>query len=128
MPNFLTREDVLMLHDDQIASFGGTPGLRDEGLLASALAQPQMTFGQQRLHSTVPEQAAAYLYHLVMNHPFVDGNKRTAFAVMDTFLRVNGYRLMLTDDAAFDLVMRVARGQLDKAGVAHELADALARG
>jgi death-on-curing protein len=71
-----------------------------------------MTFGQQRLHSTVPEQAAAYPYHLVMNHPFVDGNKRTAFAVMDTFLRVNGYRLTLTDDAAFDLVMRVARGQL----------------
>ncbi|TVP64978.1 MAG: type II toxin-antitoxin system death-on-curing family toxin [Leptolyngbya sp. LCM1.Bin17] len=128
MPKFLTREDVLMIHDDQIASFGGTPGLRDDGLLSSALAQPQAMFEQQLLHPTIPEQAAAYLYHLAMNHPFVDGNKRTAFAVMDTFLRVNDYRLMLTDDAVFGLVMRVAQGQLDKAGIAEELADALAQG
>lgn len=117
-----------MIHDDQIASFGGTPGLRDEGLLTSALAQPQAMFGQQRLHPTIPEQAAAYLYHLAMNHPFVDGNKRTAFAVMDTFLRVNGYRLTLTDDAAFGLVMRVVQGQLDKAEIIEELADALVQG
>jgi death-on-curing protein len=127
-PNFLTREDVLMIHDDQIASFGGTPGLRDEGLLDSALAQPQAMFGQQWLHPTIAEQAAAYLYHLAMNHPFVDGNKRTAFAVMDTFLRVNGYRLTLTDDAAYDLVLRVVQGQLDKAGIAGALVDALAQG
>ena len=117
-----------MIHDDQIASFGGMPGLRDEGLLDSALAQPQAMFGQQWLHPTIPEQAAAYLYHLAMNHPFVDGNKRTAFAVMDTFLRVNGSRLTLTDDAAYDLVLRVVQGQLDKAGIAGELADALAQG
>jgi death-on-curing protein len=116
-----------MIHDDQIASFGGTPGLRDEGLLDSALAQPQATFGQQWLHPTIPEQAAVYLYHLAMNHPFVDGNKRTAFAVMDTFLRVNGYRLTLTDDAAYDLVLRAVQGQLNKSGVAGELADALAQ-
>lgn len=128
MPNFLSREAVLMIHADQIASFGGTPGLRDEGLLTSALAQPQATFGQQRLHVTIPEQAAAYLYHLAMNHPFFDGNKRTAFAVMDTFLRVNGYQLRLTDDAAFGLVMRVVQGQLDKAGIAEELTNALVQG
>jgi death-on-curing protein len=127
-PNFLPREDVLMIHDDQIASFGGTPGLRDEGLLDSALAQPEATLGQQWLHPTIPEQAAAYLYHLAMNHPFVDGNKRTAFAVMDTFLRVNGYRLTLTDDAAYDLVLRVVQGQLDKVGIAGELADTLVQG
>lgn len=117
-----------MIHDDQIASFGGTLGLRDEGLLDSALAQSQAMFGQQWLHPTIPEQAAAYLYHLAMNHPFVDGNKRTAFAVMDTFLRVNGYRLTLTDDAAYELVLWVVQGQLDKAGIAGELADALAQG
>jgi death-on-curing protein len=63
-----------------------------------------------------------------MNRPFVDGNERTAFAVMGTFLRVNGYRLTLTDEAAYDLVLRVVQGQLDKAGIAGELADALAQG
>jgi death-on-curing protein len=127
MPDFLTFEDVLMIHADQIASFGGTPGLRDEGLLMSALAQPEVMFDQQLLHPTISEQAAAYLYHLAMNHPFVDGNKRTAFAVMETFLRVNAYRLTLTDNEVYDLVMRVVEGALDKAGIAGQLAGALQR-
>ena len=74
---FLSLDEVLELHDDQISSFGGTPGLRDEGLLESALAQPQATFGGQFLHPTIAEQAAAYLYHIAMNHPFIDGNKRS---------------------------------------------------
>lgn len=117
-----------MIHDDQIASFGGTPGLRDQGLLASALAQPQAMFAQQLLHPSIPEQAAAYLFHLAMNHPFVDGNKRTAFAVMDTFLRVNGYRLTLSDNAAYELVLRVVKGEIDKAGINEELANALVSG
>jgi death on curing protein len=77
------------------------------------------------LHSNIAEQAAAYLYHLAMNHPFIDGNKRTAFAVMDTFLRLNGYNLKLTDDEAYDLVMRVVQKMLDKVGLADELTKAL---
>jgi death-on-curing protein len=77
------------------------------------------------MHPILADQAAAYLYHLSRNHPFVDGNKRTAFAVMVTFLRVNGYRLTLTDDDAYDLVMQVAQGQLDKAVLAAQLAAAL---
>lgn len=77
------------------------------------------------MHPTLADQAAAYLYYLSRNHPFVDGNKRTAFAVMVTFLRVNGYRLTLTDDDAYDLVMQVAQGQLDKAVLAAQLAAAL---
>ena len=113
-PKFLSLDEVLELHADQISSFGGTPGVRDEGLLESALAQPQATFGGQFLHPTISEQAAAYLYHIAMNHPFIDGNKRTAFAVMDTFLRLDGCALNLTDDRAFDLVMRVARGTMTK--------------
>jgi death-on-curing protein len=87
---------VLSIHARQIERFGGTPGVRDEGLLESALAQPQATFGGQFLHPTISEQAAAYLYHIAMNHPFIDGNKRTAFAVTDTFLRLNGCALNLT--------------------------------
>jgi death-on-curing protein len=113
-PKFLSLDEVLELHDDQIYSFGGTPGVRDEGLLESALAQPQATFGGQFLHRTISEQAAAYLYHIAMNHPFIDSNKRTAFAVTDTFLRLNGCTLNLTDDRAYDLVMRVARGTMTK--------------
>jgi death-on-curing protein len=77
------------------------------------------------MHPILADQAAAYLYYLSRNHPFVDGNKRTAFAVMVTFLRVNGYRLTLTDDDAYDLVMQVAQGQLDKAVLAAQLAAAL---
>jgi death-on-curing protein len=116
-PNFLTYEKVVQIHQDQIEAFGGSSGIRDEGLLYSALAQPQATFGQEMLHPSIPEQAAAYLYHLVMNHPFVDGNKRTAFAVTDVFLRLNGYRLTLTDSLAYVLVIQVAEGQVDKAGI-----------
>jgi len=105
---------VLSIHARQIERFGGTSGVRDEGLLESALAQPQATFGGQFLHQTISEQAAAYLYHLAMNHPFIDGNKRTAFAVADTFLRLNDCTLNLTDDRAYDLVMQVARGTMTK--------------
>lgn len=119
-PKFLSLDEVLELHADQIASFGGTAGVRDEGLLESALAQPQATFGGQLLHPTISEQAAAYLYHIAMNHPFIDGNKRTAFAVTDTFLRVNGRTLNLTDDRAYDLVMRVARGTMTKEELSSE--------
>ncbi|WP_333202436.1 MULTISPECIES: type II toxin-antitoxin system death-on-curing family toxin [unclassified Microcoleus] len=89
---------VVNIHARQIERFGGTPGLRDEGLLESALAQPQATFGGQLLHPTIAEQAAAYLYHIAMNHPFIDGNKRSAFAVTDTFLRLNGCTLNLTSE------------------------------
>ena len=124
-PDFPTRDQVLLLHADQIATYGGTDGLRDQGLLDSALAQPRTTFGGELLHPTLAEQAAAYLYHLARNHPFVDGNKRTAFAVTHTFLRVNSVRLSLTDDEAYDLVMQVAQGQIDKPTLASILANAL---
>jgi death-on-curing protein len=113
-PNFITKNTFLSIHARQISSFGGTPGVRDEGLLESALAQPQATFGGELLHPTIAAQAAAYLYHIAMNHPFIDGNKRSAFAVTDTFLRLNGFYLNLTDDRAYDLVMQVARGIMTK--------------
>lgn len=113
-PKFIPLSVVLAIHDDQIASFGGTPGLRDEGLLQSALAQPQASFDGQLLHPTIAEQAAAYLYHLAMNHPFLDGNKRTAFAVMDTFLRLNGYSLNLPNDRTYQFVMQVVESRMSK--------------
>lgn len=125
-PDFLNQTTVLKIHARQIEKFGGTPGIRDEGLLESALAQPQATFAGELLHPTIYEQAAAYLYHLAMNHPFIDGNKRTAFAVMDTFLRLNGYSLNLTNEQAYDLVMQVAQSQMSKSDLAGCLEKAIA--
>jgi death on curing protein len=94
-------------------------------MLDSALDQPQATFGRQLLHKTVPEQAAAYLFHLAQNHPFVDGNKRVAFAAADTFLRLNGYRLQLSDREAYRMVMKVASGKLKKDALVLEITSAV---
>ena len=126
-PKFLDTETVLRLHDRQIERFGGRTGVRNRGLMESALAQPQATFGGELLHPTLADQAAAYLYHLAKNHPFIDGNKRTAFAVMDTFLRLNGARLGLPPEQAYELTMHVAQGQLSKDALAQRLAAAIAQ-
>lgn len=111
---FLSSSQVIDIHQRLIHRFGGTAGVRDSGLLDSAISQPQATFGGELLHPTIHEQAAAYLYHLAMNHPFVDGNKRTAFAAMDTFLRLNNYSLNLSQEDAYTLVMEVAQGEMTK--------------
>lgn len=112
---------VLKIHQRQIERFGGTDGVRDEGLLESALAQPQTTFGGELLHPTIAEQAAAYLFHLSMNHPFIDGNKRTAFAAMLTFLRLNNYSLNISQDEAYNLVIRVVERHISKEELARVL-------
>jgi death on curing protein len=112
-PKFLAISQVLD-HQRQIQRFGGTSGVRDESLLDSALAQPKATFGGELLHPTIGEQAAAYLYHLAMNHPFIDGNKRTAFAVMLIFLNLNGYTLNLSQEQAYNLVIRVVQKEISK--------------
>lgn len=113
-PKFLSKSLVLALHQDMIEVFGGSSGVRDEGLLESAASQAQATFGGQLLHSTIHEQAAAYLYHLSRNHPFIDGNKRTACAAMETFLELNGYQLALSDEDEYNLVLQVAQGNMTK--------------
>ena len=113
-PRFISISQVLDIHQDEINSFGGTSGVRDEGLLDSALAQAQATFGGELLHPTIYDQAAAYLYHLAMNHPFIDGNKRTAFAVMDTFITLNGYTLNLSQEQAYNLVIQVVQKEISK--------------
>ncbi len=120
-PNFLSKSTVLKIHHRQVEKFGGTAGVRDEGLLESALAQPQATFFGEYLHVTIYEQAAAYLYHIAKNHPFIDGNKRTAFAVMDTFLRINNYVLNTNNQETYTLVLQVAEGSIDKKEIANYL-------
>jgi death-on-curing protein len=90
-PEFIEKDTAIAIHKYLIEQFGGSLGVRDEGLLESALAQPQATFFGELLHPTIAEQAAAYLYHLAKNHAFVDGNKRVALGVTEAFLRLNGY-------------------------------------
>jgi death-on-curing protein len=115
---FLTLDDVLSLHAGQIARYGGSPLVRDVGLLESAAATPTATFGGELLHASLEEQAAAYLFHLVKNHPFVDGNKRTGLVAMLAFLGLNGRWLDAPDDDLTDLVLGVAEGRVTKAEVA----------
>jgi death-on-curing protein len=125
MPRFITVAEAIAIHDDQVARFGGSPGIRDVGLLESAIAQPEATFFGELLHPTIASQAVAYLFHISRNHPFLDGNKRTALAVADTFLLVNGYSLVLSDEALYDLVQNVAQGLMDKDTATGLIADNL---
>jgi death-on-curing protein len=117
-PAFLTLDEVLAIHAHQVSRYGGALGIRDRGLLESALAMPQATFGDELLHPSLHEQAAAYLFHLVKNHPFIDGNKRVGLASCLAFLRLNGVRIRASDDELVDLVLGVASGDRSKAAVA----------
>ncbi len=117
-PVFLTLDEVLALHADQIERYGGSAGLKDAALLESALAAPQATFDGVLLHGSLPEQAAAYLFHLVKNHPFVDANERIGLAAALAFLGLNGLWLEAEPDALAELVVAVASSQADKAEVA----------
>jgi len=123
MTLFLTQEEVLRAHETQIALYGGSTGIRDIGLLESALSMPQASFGGTYLHSNLYEMAAAYLFHIVSNHPFVDGNKRTGMVAAITFLDMNGYWFneeneKKLDDALEALVLSVACGEIGKDEIA----------
>lgn len=118
MPEFLTLEDVLELHAGQISTYGGSPGLRSLDLLESAIAQPQMMFGGQFLHADLFEMAAAYLFHLVQNHPFVDGNKRIGLEAALVFLELNDTSIEVADEPLTELVLGVAQGQIHKPQIA----------
>jgi death-on-curing protein len=115
---FLSLAETLQIHADQIARYGGEPGTRDLNLLKSALAMPPATFADQFLHDDLFEMAAAYLFHIVRNHPFVDGNKRTGAMAAYTFLALNGYELDAPPEDLVEFVMALARGERSKADAA----------
>ena len=117
-PLFLTLDEALAIHADQIRRYGGSHGVRDIGLLSSALAMPRASFGGMYLHTSLAEMAAAYLFHLAQNHPFLDGNKRTALAAALAFIWINDQRLEAGDDELTELVMGIAAGRLGKADAA----------
>ena len=115
---FLTLDDALEVHRDQIERYGGTLGVRDNGLLESALAAPQSGFGGHYLHADLFEMASAYLFHLVQNHPFLDGNKRVGAAAALTFLVMNGIETKIPNQALVQMVLSVAQGRTEKMAIA----------
>ena len=120
-PHFLYKHTVLDIHDDQIAEHGGDPGIRDEGLLESALAQPMARFAGEYLHADLFAMAAAYLFHLTNNHAFVDGNKRTGLAAALVFLDANGFEVADEGTELADMVLEMVEQRRDKAWTADQL-------
>ncbi len=118
IPLFLDLNRVLAIHRSVIERYGGSEGIRDAGLLHSAVAMPQAGFGGQLLHPDLFEMAAAYLYHLVQNHPFVDGNKRVGAASAIVFLAMNDTPLHPDEEGLVEITLRVATGQAGKKEIA----------
>lgn len=116
--DFLTLEDILAIHIDQVSRYGGDASIRDMGLLESAIAQPQAMFGDTHLHAFPFEMAAAYLFHLVMNHPFADGNKRTGTVAALIFLDWHEIEIHADEGELADLTLGVTSGSLAKPDVA----------
>lgn len=111
-PIFLTLDDALEIHADMIESYGGSAGVRDIPLLESALAQPRATFGGEYLLPDIPLMAAAYLFSIAKNHPFIDGNKRAGAACAVIFLKANGHELRTTrDEELAEITERIAASQ-----------------
>ena len=113
-PVFLTFDETLEIHAYQIGHFGGSDGMRSREMVESSIGMPSSTFGGAYLHPTVPDMAAAYLFHLVENHPFLDGNKRVGTMSALVFLELNGYDFDATDDELTDIVLQVAGGKMPK--------------
>lgn len=106
------------MHHSLIENYGGIEGLREPGLLDSALAMPPATFNGEFLHADLVAMAAAYLYHIVRNHPFLDGNKRTGAAAAIIFLTLNDWEVEADEDGLVELTLAVAQGAADKQAIA----------
>lgn len=113
-PLFLTLVEVIEIQTDQVKRYGGGGGVRDFGLLESALAQPEASFAGEWLHKDLYEMAAAYAYHFCQNHPFIDGNKRTALASALVFLELNGMSLADPKGLLKDAMLKIAEGKMNK--------------
>ncbi len=117
-PRFLTMGEVLLILQDQIRRYGGRFGVRDTDLLSSALSMPSASYQGEYLHRDLYSQAAAYAFHICQNHPFVDGNKRTALVAALVFLSLNGIELQDPHDALFQLMMDVSSKGTGKTDIA----------
>ncbi len=122
-PVFLGLDQVLQLHTQQLERFGGSAGVRDRALLESALAQPESGFGGQWLHDDFFEMAAAYAFHICKNHPFFDGNKRTALDAALVFLEINGIDFRNPREVFVPIMLAVAEGKMGKKELARVFRD-----
>jgi len=113
-PIFLTVEQVIELHQAVIDRFGGAHGLKDPGLLESAVMAPQQTFGGEFLYKSLAEMGAAYWICIVGNHPFIDGNKRAGLIAFDTFMLINNVKLEATSEEVVDITLSIATGSFDR--------------
>ena len=112
--SLLSLDEVLEIHDQQIERYGGSAGIRDIAALESAIATPQVTFGGEFLHASIPAMAAAHLFHLCQNHPFIDGNKRAGANAAITFLVINGWEPTFEEEELVAVVLSVASEGLSK--------------
>ena len=117
-PVFLELEDVLDFHDELLERHGGETGIRDLGLLESAMAQPKARFGGEYLHENLFLMASAYAFHIAENQPFLDGNKRTGLLAALTFLDLNGVPIEAPSNRLYKAMLAIAEGRLDKSGLA----------
>lgn len=117
-PVFLGLDEVIEIHNDQIKRYGGRPGIGDIGILKSTVAMPSATFDGNYLHTDIFEMAAAYLFHIIRNHPFIDGNKRTGAVASIVFLMLNGIDFHGEEDDFEEIVLRTAEGKIDKSTIA----------
>ena len=111
---FLTLAEAVEIHKNQIELYGGDDGIRDYNLLNSAIYFPQSTFNSRFLHENLFDMAAAYIYHICQNHPFIDGNKRTALVCGLVFLDFNGIEINDPDKLLFKMMMKVAGSRSSK--------------
>src|SRR6202453_4111527 len=116
-PVFLSLDEILEIHEQQIERYGGSAGLRDPAGLESVVATLQATFGGEFLHASIPAMAAAYLFHLCQNHAFFDGNKRVGANAAITFLLMNNWDATFTEEELVGVVLSVASGRLNKQGL-----------
>jgi len=123
---YLALGEVLELQRLVVAVTGGAGGLHDLGALESAVVQPQLTFGGRDLYSTLAEKAASLCYSLVLNHPFVDGNKRVAHAAMEVFLQLNGAAIVAGVDEQEQLMLGLAAGRVSRQELVNWLDDHIA--
>ena len=117
IPNFLLLEEVLEIQRNQVDLYGGSHGVKDHGMLESALAQPAASFGGEFLHKDIIEMAGAYCFHLIENHPFNDGNKRVGIVATLIFLEMNDYEFDVSEEILEKFVLDVASGKLTKTEV-----------
>lgn len=120
-PEWLTRDMVIAIHDEQLLEHGGSPGIRDAGLLESALSRPQNKWAYEKVG--LPELAAAYGYGIARNHPFVDGNKRTSLLAIYTFLGLNDVDFIVAEPDAAAIVLSLAAGEVSEENLARWIRD-----